>query len=811
MSFRAKAQGTMHIFYAHGINNESAAAKAVTSNAGVSELPALKPFFNISASAFARPPIQAEYSSAHGFAEALGSLETRPEDVIVIYYKGRAVRSTGPVPNLVFYPDTNSDGILSPSAMFGCVKTKAYKTCILLLDACEGNYSQYILPAQQANSIEAKAAAYLEKVLGKKKSKPETSIGPGASAPAAPALQAVSQDVPAMNRENISALLGSRKNVVLLSSAPGQDSYTCARGPGFSHTFGKILQSRIKSGDTLSWPGIIHEVNDSLPNAARPGDTLQAAQTAYAPEGRELGRYFVPDSALKPGPSVVYGDSTKLPQPGKYYKPGYWDVYGEERQGLIRTVYNRRWYLCNALGQVLYTLNNYAYVFDFSEGMARVYDGKSYGYINTLGKEVIAPRYFSAGSFSQGLAAVGNLYFAGYVNKEGKEHIPLVYSKVLRFTDGLGRVSKYNKFGFVNPDGKEVIPVEYDHAYQINDGYVWLEKKGKFGLADRNGNLLTAIEYDSAGYFEDGLAMIAQNGLIGKADTKGNIVVPIKYRKMGSFRNGLAWFQRDSLFGYINVKGEELIPNIYNAAYSFRNGLARVKKDKAYIVIDTLGNPVKHIALDLLGNKYTYGLAIAGNNGLYGYVDTMGNIKVPIQFTYEEPYQNGLALVCKGNSCGYINRRGFDVIPMRYHKSYVRRFSEGLVVLTNGHFWGVFDTNGVQVVPFKYREISNFSNGTATVLSGSFFGGYGVIDKTGKEIIPCEYNDVQHAPLGTFCVKGTWSWYIINRRNERVKVDKNKTLGFKPDKRAYHARVWAGVAIGLVAGLASGLAQLISH
>jgi len=116
----------------------------------------------------------------------------------------------------------------------------------------------------------------------------------------------------------------------------------------------------------------------------------------------------------------------------------------------------------------------------FCEGMAPVMS-KSYkwGFINTDGKEVIAPKYDGTNGhfggvygFSQGLAGMKKGDKWGYITKSGKVAIPFVYDEIRPFTEGVAGVLKNGKWGFINGANKTVIPFKYSddnvERYSVN-------------------------------------------------------------------------------------------------------------------------------------------------------------------------------------------------------------------------------------------------------------------------------------------------------------------------------------------------------
>jgi hypothetical protein len=83
-----------------------------------------------------------------------------------------------------------------------------------------------------------------------------------------------------------------------------------------------------------------------------------------------------------------------------------------------------------------------------------------WGYIDRLGKVVIAPGFAAAGEFSEGRAAVEIDGRWGFINTSGELVIEPKYSGTGEFSEGLARVQVggdkyrlYGKWGFIDRSG----------------------------------------------------------------------------------------------------------------------------------------------------------------------------------------------------------------------------------------------------------------------------------------------------------------------------------------------------------------------
>ncbi|MCL2518722.1 MAG: WG repeat-containing protein, partial [Oscillospiraceae bacterium] len=144
-----------------------------------------------------------------------------------------------------------------------------------------------------------------------------------------------------------------------------------------------------------------------------------------------------------------------------------------------------------------------------------------------------------------------------------------------------------------------------------------------------------------------------------------------------------------------------------------------------------------------------------GNNGKFG---LFGITKIE----YDRlDFENGYALVKKGNYYGIIDAAGNIIVPFEYRDNRLTRFNRhGLATaaksVEDSVFvkWGCFDTNGDVAIPFIYdRLLIIFNNNEGLIdrgwgeyddsyISAKKDGKWGVLDKYDKIIIPFEYDDI---------------------------------------------------------------------
>ncbi|WP_232380955.1 WG repeat-containing protein [Paenibacillus tianjinensis] len=159
------------------------------------------------------------------------------------------------------------------------------------------------------------------------------------------------------------------------------------------------------------------------------------------------------------------------------------------------------------------------------------------------------------------------------------------------------------------------------------------------------------------------------------------------------------------------------------------------------------------------------------DTGLFGYINTKGNIAIPCQFASAWGFSGGVAYVKQNNAAGeaLIDRKGNLVTSLTESFSSEFYFSEGLAMAyaPNGSGRiGYINTAGKLAIPYKYFSHSRpFSGGLALVENSA--GLYGYIDKSGKTVIPFKYTSGGDFSEGLAAVQNAkGKWGFINRKGK---------------------------------------------
>lgn len=169
-------------------------------------------------------------------------------------------------------------------------------------------------------------------------------------------------------------------------------------------------------------------------------------------------------------------------------------------EGLVAILNKDQWGYMDKKGNTVIPFK-YDSASDFSNALATVSKDYKYGAIDRTGKTLLDFKYSHLGEFKEGLASFtpADSERQGFINTKGKEVIAPIWDQAMNFSEGRAAVAKGDyenaKWGFVDTLGKVVIEPQYDHAF-----------------LDPGGDSPDVI----GGYFENGTMVVYQDGEDGQ-------------------------------------------------------------------------------------------------------------------------------------------------------------------------------------------------------------------------------------------------------------------------------------------------------
>ena len=375
-----------------------------------------------------------------------------------------------------------------------------------------------------------------------------------------------------------------------------------------------------------------------------------------------------------------------------------------------------------------------------------------WGYIDTLGKIIIEPRFDFADDFEEKFAVCKMNDHWGVIGMDGKEVLPFKYSNISYFHGKwLVGVKSPTRLVF-NSNGYERVTKRYARQGVFSENRCQVQLDSLWGFIDEEGNEVIACQYKEVRAFSEGLAAVKKNGQWAFIHPDGTLAFHLslsgEISEAGSFSDGLAWFKAGYFYGYIDKQGQTAIQPDFTKVFDFNFGVARA--------------------------------VFKGKTGL---IDTRGQwIFKPERFEYITDFNEwGVAEArekFKGKRC-LINAKGVVLTPLKY--ATIGTFNEGFAKINNGQFYGLLNTKGIEVLPMEYEAIGQVSEGLLHVRPRYSYAWH-FVDTFGNKAFEGEFEMVEPFQAGLAFVQvsrfAPASRMVIDRNGKRLAIASNDQFEF---------------------------------
>lgn len=335
-------------------------------------------------------------------------------------------------------------------------------------------------------------------------------------------------------------------------------------------------------------------------------------------------------------------------------------------------------------------------------------------FIDRTGRMAIDCRkYDQVQSFSEGLAGVKVGGTWGFIDKSGRLAIEPQYKTATSFSDGVACVTTDDKNLCIDKMGKVLFEAAF-RSQGFSEGRAPMYYAGLFGLTDKSGRIIVQPRFALMGDFSSGRAYVlekrGEDQLCGIIDRNGEFVLPLTTRyaigntgrpeEMGLSEGFIGYQDNTSGFcGYMDQDGRVVLPaskiqGDISGIGPFSEGLAAVKKGIGYEALNKVTIPPD----DFLKA---------------GYINKTGDVVIPHKFEYGDRFCDGRAVVqvSRDGKYGYLDKKGAVIIEPKYDSA--GRSSGGIAPVRINDRWGVINDAGKYVVEPTFKFISEFSEGLA--------------------------------------------------------------------------------------------------
>jgi len=280
-------------------------------------------------------------------------------------------------------------------------------------------------------------------------------------------------------------------------------------------------------------------------------------------------------------------------------------------------------------------------------------------------------------------------------------------------------IDLYERSRYIYKTGYDV----YENVTEIFDAAIGVSIDGRWGVAGSDGKVFIPCEYEKVSVFAAGRAIVKKNGAIFAVDRSNNRVALLKEAGVldfGGYSEGRVALLFDA--GWRRATGDfELGSAVFEQIGAYRDGYAAAKQGGKWGVVDKSGSPswlipaqYDGIIMDGLGRAYGQGTVFVRDGDAVYMI--AGNARAGGPYEDAEPFgAEGYAAVKKNGLWGFIDNSGELKIEYKFEDAL--SFGQHLAAVKDGEFWGYINLYGNIVIEPVFLQAKSFGNGSAPVLT----------------------------------------------------------------------------------------------
>lgn len=365
-----------------------------------------------------------------------------------------------------------------------------------------------------------------------------------------------------------------------------------------------------------------------------------------------------------------------------------------------------------------------------------------YGITNGKGKYIIPSKYSEIQLLGTTIYAVKNEKgLWGFFHIESKPP-ECIFDNFRFINSNLIVAQKESRWGAVNNEGETIVDFRYRYLTPISENKFRGGLFNQWCIRDFKNNKLSTFEFDSLSYLGDNVYKFCLVGKYGLVDPKGKTITT-EYQNI--FESTLADKYPKKEFSKTLPpipKGTYKIPleERFDTVYHFCEGFAKFQSDHKFGFVDSLGN-IRLVPQYTDARHFSDGMVAIVLIGKWGFMDK--NEKLCVQPYYDEvsDFKNGVSVVRKQKQFNIINKEGaflygdfFDEIIPTY---------SGRYILIRNKKIGLADSSGRELVSTKYEDVVELGN---SYIVAKEHGLWGVLNEEGNIVLPFNYSAIQYDP-----------------------------------------------------------------
>lgn len=315
------------------------------------------------------------------------------------------------------------------------------------------------------------------------------------------------------------------------------------------------------------------------------------------------------------------------------------------------------------------------------------------------------------------------------------------------FNDEYTDIKIGGKWGVIDSNNNFIIPPKYENIYDIQDDMWKVILNNKIGIIDRNDNVIVDIMYDKISDYKDtSYFIVKKDKFWGIIDKNKNVIIPFEYSKLNyccrdNDKESCFYAVKNGFTGIINIKKDIIIPFEYKELfYLSKNTIAAKIDNNKFILINKNNKQIcSQIFEDIHSNYDDTEIYPAKINGLWGFIDDLGNTKIDFKYTDVTEFSEGYCDVSINETpdffddYGLINKNGTLILDYKYSQYCTFIIDKNRFIVEQGGKSFIIDKKGTVIVdkPYKYI-IPIASNGFLPIELDNGYKGF--IDRNGNPL-----------------------------------------------------------------------------
>lgn len=369
-----------------------------------------------------------------------------------------------------------------------------------------------------------------------------------------------------------------------------------------------------------------------------------------------------------------------------------------------------------------------------------------WGYIDTTGKIVHAPRYQQAGDFTNHIAIVKADGKYTVIDTLFRPVIAVRFDSVIHDRFFLRALSK-GSWTFYHNNGKLANKSSYSHIRQLENEYgrgllykVW--QNGKCGLLDTGLRETIPVKYDRVLPYAPDIFLAKNGSRFGLIRFKGQEIIPLQYDEISAHNDTVAQVRQGNKWGYITLSGKVIAQPMFDDIQLLDSWYFKGYNDTTFALYSVLSGK-------LVSNDYedyfplTKEYIAVRSKGLIGVISKDNVLK--IKPAYQDVTTLGTRFFSAGDrgKYGVITIKGDTVVPIEY--TAVKALSDifGIPVY-NGYFKvyqrekaGVCDSTGRLIIPVRFTDVIEYEK---KLFRTEIALRYGLYNRKGTELLSARYD-----------------------------------------------------------------------